>query len=185
MPQKGQKLENPQTGDSCEFLETSADTNGEYVRVKVTLKSKGLLIPNHVHCFQDERFEVISGKLTIIEDGQTKILYAGQRKFLPKGEAHNHYNNHSYTTVYIHTITPALDYDYLLETLDGLRKDGKIRKGRVPFLQQMVFLKYLDSQRVLADVHPGIQKVMVNALGLLGRFLGYRAIYKKYSGFEK
>ncbi len=185
MPKKGQKMENTQTGDSYEFLETSADTNGEYVRVKVFLKSKGMSVPNHIHCFQDEKFEVLCGKLTVIAEGKIHVLFVGHRKILPKGEPHNHYNDQNYTTVYIQTVTPALDYDYLLETLDGLRKDGKIRNGKVRFFQQMVFLKYLDSKRVLADVPVGLQRVLVNVLGYVGRLLGYRAIYKKYSGFEK
>lgn len=44
-------------GDVYEFLETAADTAGKQVRVRITLKSKGALVPNHLHTFQDEKFE--------------------------------------------------------------------------------------------------------------------------------
>lgn len=64
MPTKGQILKNPQTGDEYEFLETSKDTNGERMSIKMTLHTKGKLVPNHFHVYQDEHFEVVSGTLT-------------------------------------------------------------------------------------------------------------------------
>ena len=185
MPSKGQKLENPHTGDTYEFLETAADTNGNYIKVMVTLKSKGVRMPDHIHTIQDEFFEVLSCKLTVIDRGEKIIIYPGGERFFPKNRPHNHYNNHLGKVIFIQTVSPALDFDYLLETLHGLSCDGKIRKGKIGFLQQMVLLKYIESKRVLADVPLGLQNALVNALAPLGRILGYRAVYKKYSGIEK
>ncbi|HEX6432516.1 MAG TPA: hypothetical protein VF008_32705, partial [Niastella sp.] len=73
MARKGQILKNPQSGDSYEFLETAKETNGERVSIKVTLKTKGPLVPDHMHTIQDESFEVLSGKLTILSEGKTTI----------------------------------------------------------------------------------------------------------------
>lgn len=185
MPLKGQILENPRTGDTYEFLETAADTNGDYIKVKVTMKSRGIRMPDHIHKVQDEFFEVISGKLTVVDRGEKIIIYPGGEWFFPSDRPHNHYNGHLGQVVYIQTISPALDFDYLLETLHGLSCDGKIRKGKIGFLQQMVLLKYIDSKRVLADVPLGLQNALVNAFAPVGRILGYRAVYKKYSGIEK
>lgn len=182
---KGQILKNPFTGDRYEFLATSADTDGDYVKIKVTVASKGIVGPNHIHLHQDERFEVISGKLAVMYEGKSFILFAGGAKEFPKNQPHNHYNGHNNRTVYIQTVAPALDFEYLLETLDGLGRDGKIRNGRIGFLQQMVLLKYMDSKRVLADVPLNFQNLLVNTFAPLGRILGHRAIYKKYSGIEK
>lgn len=47
MPTKGQILTNPDSGDIYEFLETAKDTNGQRVTMKMTLKSKGELVPDH------------------------------------------------------------------------------------------------------------------------------------------
>lgn len=185
MPIKGQVMTNPINGDSYEFLETARDTNGERVTLKATIKSKGYLVPKHYHVFQDEIFEVISGQLTILLDGETNTLSAGEKIILPKNIPHNHYNNEDIAVTYIHTVKPALDFDFLIENLVGLAADGKSKNGKYGLVQELVTLKYLDSKSYLADIPIGIQKVLATTIAPIGRLFGYRAIYKKYSGIEK
>lgn len=185
MPTKGQISINPTNGDIYEFLETAKDTNGQRVTLKAIIKSKGQLVPKHFHVFQDETFEVITGQLTVWSDGQTKTLSAGEKITLPKNIPHNHYNNEDIPVSYIHSVTPALDFDFLIENLVGLAADGKSKNGKYGLVQELVTLKYLDSKSYLADIPVGIQKVLMNTIAPIGRLLGYRAIYKKYSGIEK
>lgn len=185
MPTKGQITINPTNGDSYEFLETARDTNGQHVTLKATIYSKGQLVPKHFHVFQDETFEVVSGQLTVWLDGQTRTLSAGEKITLPKNIPHNHYNSEDIPLSYIHTITPALDFDYLIENLAGLAADGKGKNGKYGLVQELVTLKYLDSKSYLADIPIGIQKILMNTIAPIGRLFGYRAIYKKYSGIEK
>jgi len=73
MPNKGQILRNPDTGDVYEFIETAKDTGGKSMTLKLTLMAKGELVPNHFHVLQDEQFEVLSGKLTIWLDGKQVV----------------------------------------------------------------------------------------------------------------
>ena len=49
MPKKGEILEDPQTKNRYEFLETAESTNGAMVSVKMSLFSRGKLGPDHVH----------------------------------------------------------------------------------------------------------------------------------------
>jgi quercetin dioxygenase-like cupin family protein len=185
MPIKGQVISNPETGDSYEFIETAKDTNGERVTMNANIMAKGQLVPNHYHLLQDETFEIISGSLTVWLDGKKIILSAGEKMTLPKNIPHNHYNSEDIPVSYVHTVTPAFDFDYLVENLVGLAADGKSNKGKYSLIQNMVSLKYLDSKSYLADIPLGFQKVLINTLAPIGRLLGYRAIYKKYSGIEK
>ena len=185
MPTKGQILSNPTNGDSFEFLETSKDTNGKQVKIKAIINSKGQLIPKHFHVFQEETFEVISGQLTVLFEGQTKIISANEKITLPKNIPHNHYNNEDIPVTYLHTVTPALDFEFLIENLVGLAVDGKSKNGKYGLVQELVTLKYLDSKSYLADIPIGVQKVLLNTIAPIGRLFGYRAIYKKYSGIEK
>jgi quercetin dioxygenase-like cupin family protein len=185
MPQKGQILVNPISGDSYEFLETANDTNGERISIKMILKTKGKLVPNHFHVLQDETFEVLEGKLTIWFNDKIQILNTGERITLPKGKAHNHYNDSDEPVTLIQTVTPALDFEYLMENLIGLASDGRMKNGKAGLLQELAILKYLDSKSYLADMPVGIQKVLMNTIAPISRVFGYRAIYKKYSGFEK
>jgi quercetin dioxygenase-like cupin family protein len=185
MPTKGQILTVPANGTSFEFIEAANDTNGDRVIVRATVKGKGQFVPNHIHVLQDETFEVTSGKLTVWTPGRTITLSAGEKMTLPKNKPHNHYNNHDEAVTYIQTVTPALDFDYLIETFIGLAADGKSKNQRYGLVQELVILKYLDSKTYLADIPIGVQKVLMNIVAPIGRRMGYRAIYKKYSGIEK
>ena len=115
MPTKGQLLQNPDTGEVYEFLETAKDTNGVRIKMKMTLNKKGKLVPDHFHVLQDETFEVLSGKLTFLLDGKIQTLSAGEKITLPKNKPQNHYNTTEEPLVLIHSVTPALNFDYLLE----------------------------------------------------------------------
>lgn len=185
MPVAGQIATNPHTGDSYEFVETAKDTAGHHVTLKATIHSKGPLVPRHVHVCQDESFEVISGTMTLELDGTIQHLSAGEKVTLPKNVPHNHYNLSDQTLSYFHRVSPALDFDYLIENLVGLAADRKSPNEKQSLIQQLVTLKYLDSKTYLADIPRGLQIVMMNILGPIGRLMGYRAIYKKYSGIEK
>ncbi|MDP3444525.1 MAG: cupin domain-containing protein [Ignavibacteria bacterium] len=185
MPNKGDKLSNPITGDTYEFIETAKDTNGERVTMLATLKAKGKIVPNHFHVLQDESFEIVSGQMTIMLNGNISKVSSGENIILPKNQPHNHYNDGDEDLTYYHIVTPALDFDYLIENLIGLAADGKSKNGKYGLMQELVSLKYLESQTYLADIPLGLQKFLIDAVAPIGRLFGYRAIYTKYSGIEK
>jgi quercetin dioxygenase-like cupin family protein len=185
MPRVNDTLTNPHTGDSYTFLETAEGTGGERVTLRAVIKSKGPYVPRHLHVYQDETFEVVSGVLTIQRDKEILRLTAGQKITLPKGRPHNHFNEGDSEVTYLHTVTPALDFEYLIENLMGLAADGKGKNGKFGLIQELVTLRYLDSKAFLADIPFGVQKLLMYTIAPLARQFGYRAIYRKYSGFEK
>ena len=87
--------------------------------------------------------------------------------------------------VYVHTVTPALDFDYLIETLAGLANDVNNKRKKYRLIQDLVTLKYFDSKSYVADIPIGVQKMLANTVAPIARLFGYRAIYEKYSGIEK
>ncbi|MFZ4544762.1 MAG: cupin domain-containing protein [Saprospiraceae bacterium] len=185
MPKTGQILTNPNTGDTYEFIDTAEETYGEYVLMKATIKSKGPLVPNHFHVYQNETFKILEGKMTIWLEGSSNKLLAGEMTKLPKNTPHNHYNMEDTPLVYLHKVEPALDFDYLMENLIGLAADGKAPNGNYGIIQQLVSLKYLDSVTYAAGIPVAIQKWLANWIAPIARNYGYRAIYKKYSRIEK
>src|SRR5213595_53451 len=54
----GDTLANEITGETITFLETAADTNGEYTLIEVTVAPGGGVPMAHVHPLQSETFEV-------------------------------------------------------------------------------------------------------------------------------
>jgi len=185
MPIKGQQLVDKFTGDTIEFIETSSDTNGERVTLKVTLKSKGQTVDDHIHLLQEENFKILSGRMTYFLDGKQHDLNAGEEVTLPKNRPHNHYNMGDEPAEYMQQITPGMDIDFFLENLFGMINDGKVKDGKLPFLQAMVTGKYLESPSRLASIPLSLQNFLMGFLGPIARLFGYRAIYKKYTGIEK
>ena len=178
-------LVHPGTGDIYEFLETAQDTGGRRVTVRFTLKTTGRLVPDHIHLDQDEHFEVKSGAMSYMLDGQLSTLEAGGSITLPKGRPHNHYNGGGTELVMIQTVEPAFDFELLVRNLMGLARDGKLVNGNLKFMQAMVGVHYLDGTTCLAGVPVGMQRVLAAVMAPVGRMLGYRALYKEYCGVEK
>lgn len=185
MPKVGQVLKDHFNGNSFEFLETAESSGGKRVKIKITQRAKGKTVEDHIHLLQDEHFEVLSGQLTYIINKEKNYLNSGEQITLLRNTPHNHYNTGDEPAVYIQTISPALDIDYFLENLMGMINDGKLKKGQMSFFQKMATLKYLESPSLLANIPRGVQRFLANVLGPVARRLGYRAIYKKYTGLEK
>lgn len=184
MAYKGQIIKNPRTGEYIEFMETSAETGGEYSRIKIKVIAGGFKPVMHMHTTTDESFEVISGRLTYIQDNEKKSIDPGEKVTLVRGKAHTHYNDGTDDLLMYQTFTPSLDIDTFLENLFGLDAEGKVEKGKPAFLQLMVWSKTFQCKAYIASAPLGIQKVLSILLAPIGRLFGYKAVYKRFSGFD-
>lgn len=88
MAKSGDELVNPVTGLRTVFRETAGETGGELLRVDWIGSPGWTTGPDHVHPRQDERFEVISGKLGPRVKGVEHVLGAGEALTAPAGYAH-------------------------------------------------------------------------------------------------
>jgi mannose-6-phosphate isomerase-like protein (cupin superfamily) len=184
MPYKGQIIPNPRTGEYVEFMETAAETNGAYTRIKIKVIAGGFKPVLHLHTTTDETFEVISGQLTYVQNRETKTINRGEKVTLPKNRFHTHYNGGKEDLVMYQTFTPSLDVDLFLENLFGLDAEGKVPKGQPAFLQLMVWGKKYQCKAYVASVPLGVQKALTFILAPIGRWMGYKAAYKRFSGFN-
>lgn len=185
MAYKDQVWNNPVTGDKVEVLETSKENNGERLLYRFTIKPNGFKPALHVHEKQDEIFEIIRGKFTYNLEGKLKVASAGETVVLPKGRPHTHYNGDPHEDlVMLQSITPALDSEWLVDSILGLTKDGEIINGEPKFLQVMVWLRYYKAKTYLAKVPVAVQKYLAFILAPVARLLGYKAAYKEYSGVD-
>ena len=92
MIRKGDMIENPVTGERMLFLETSADTNGEYVLVEVTVQPNGFVAAAHTHPYQTERFEIESGTIAFKLDGKEIVAGPGETVVVPPKSSHKFWN---------------------------------------------------------------------------------------------
>lgn len=169
--------------DVIEILETSAMTGGKYVRSRIVFAAGGLRVPAHIHPYQDEELKVISGKLTYFLDGKKHVAEAGTTVLLPKGVGHQHHSEDSEDAVTIQTMTPGLDFDYLLENLFGLGSEGRL-KGINYLFNLVVILGKLKSAFVGANLPIWFQRAVAAVLTPILYLFGYRAVNKRFSGEE-
>src|SRR3712207_520624 len=84
----GDALRNPVTGQRLVFLKTAADTDGDLLEMETWYRAGGPRAPAHYHPKQDERFEVLSGAVQCVIDGEERVLREGEVLEVPRGTRH-------------------------------------------------------------------------------------------------
>lgn len=91
-----------------EFLRTGAETDGELHEMRATYGADSPMPPAHLHPAQDERFEVETGALTFVVDGEERVVGAGEVIEIPRGAVHQVRNAGDVPAVTLWQTRPAL-----------------------------------------------------------------------------
>ena len=166
-----------------EILENAAMTNGAYTRVRLVFKPGGSRVPPHRHLLQDETYQVISGTVTYMLDGKVHQAAAGATFTLPKSVIHEHYTVGPEDAVSIQTMTPALDFDVIVENLFGLGSEGRGVNAIDALMQGLVWIRKMKGPFYLALPIP-FQRALAAVVTPVAYAFGYRALYKRFSGEE-
>ncbi len=132
MAYTGQIIENPVSGERIEFLQTSADTDGELLEIELTLAADGCVPGAHVHPEQEERFEVLEGRMKFRLGLRTIVAEAGDTVVVPAGRVHKFANAGDGEARVRVQITPALDMEDLFVTVADLAADGHVLASGMP-----------------------------------------------------
>jgi quercetin dioxygenase-like cupin family protein len=123
-------VQNPGTGETITFLETSEETGGVRVVAEVTLEPGGAVVP-HSHRVA-ETFECLDGRFTIHVRGAERPFEPGESVTAAPHDMHGFRNDTDRSATLRVTATPAGDLDRVLRTLAGLSRDGLLVPGRPP-----------------------------------------------------
>lgn len=185
MARAGQEIYNPVQNDWIVFRQTAQDTGGELMRGELIV-SPGGGNPLHVHPLQEEHFKALSGTLGVQMGEEHRSLEEGEEAVVPPGTPHRWWNAEDEAARVLVELRPALNTEIFFETLYGLARDGKTDENGVPnLLQQAVTLNGINKGEVyLARPPIPVQKASLAVLAPVGRMLGYKDHYPKYSGAE-
>jgi quercetin dioxygenase-like cupin family protein len=173
----GQTIENPVTGERITFLKTARETSGEYVLVEAAVAPGGG-VASHVHPYQTEEFEVLSGSLEFRKDGDKVVAGDGDSVTVDPGTVHRFKNIGEDEARFIARVSPALEFESFLETMFALAADGKTNKKGMPNPVRMAVIANAYFDDVRAPLVPGaIQKAALAAGAAVGRLLGYQPAY--------
>jgi mannose-6-phosphate isomerase-like protein (cupin superfamily) len=163
----GDTIENPVSGERVTFLAAAAETGGRLARAEVHVRPHGFATGNaeHVHRRQEERFEMREGHVTFRIDGAERRAGPAEVVIVPAGHRHKWWNADD---------QPAT---FILETMFGLARDGKVNRDGLPnLLQVAVIVESAEGYRNL------IERALLGILAFVGRLAGYRDHYERYSG---
>jgi quercetin dioxygenase-like cupin family protein len=171
----------PENQDSIRFIQTAQETQGSLFEVEVTYAPHSNKPPTHFHPRQEERFEVLQGRITAEIDGTRRTYEVGDSFVVPPGTPHTMWNADESNVVMNWQIRPALRTQQMFESLWGLQQDGKLSSSSPNLLQISAILNHFRDEFRLSRPPAIIQSVLFPVLAAVGRLAGYRAHYDEYS----
>jgi len=177
----GKTITNSETGQSYKFLQTAKSTNGSLLEMESVYNPFSKEPPLHYHPYQEEYFKILSGEVTVKLGNEIKTLKQGDELYIPPNTNHAMWNAIGRPAVVNWKMSPALNAEYLFETVTGLANDDKTGPGGKPALLQLALManKFSD---VFRQAKPPfvIQKMLFILLTPFAYLSGYRAVYEKY-----
>jgi mannose-6-phosphate isomerase-like protein (cupin superfamily) len=175
----GEQIENPVTGERLVFTETAGDTDGAYTRFEAYIRPGGHLPTTHVHPYQTETFEIVSGELTMKLGGRTIDATSGDTIVVEPGTRHYFRNDGDEVAHFRVEVRPALTIEALMETMYGLAADGKTNGSGMPNPLQLavVAAEHFDVVR-LPIVPAWMQRTALAVGSRLGRLAGFQPFYE-------
>jgi mannose-6-phosphate isomerase-like protein (cupin superfamily) len=149
----------------------------EVLEVEATYDSHGSPPPAHLHPAQDEHFEVLAGALRTRVDGRDRTLEPGQTLDVPRGVAHQMWNDGAEPARVRWTTSPAgrtLDW---FRTLDAYQRSGRVGGNGMPgpLAFAVVLTEFRDVFRLATPVPAPLVQGALALLAPLGRLRGYEA----------
>jgi mannose-6-phosphate isomerase-like protein (cupin superfamily) len=168
----GDVIANPVSGETLRFIDTAATTDGQLLRWEHTLRP-GARVPNdHVHPVQEERFEVLHGRVRVRLGRETHELEAGQSILLPRGTVHGLRNAGDDEARVLAEVRPALRMEELFERICALAQTGRVnRRGNPGPLRAAVIADACRDIAYLPGIPVIVQKRLISALAIFARTL--------------
>jgi mannose-6-phosphate isomerase-like protein (cupin superfamily) len=176
MIRKGDRLENPVTGEILIFHSTSRETGGEAVLVETIVRPDGFVAATHVHPHQTERFEVLEGRLGLRVGDQELVAGPGDVTTVDPATPHRFWNAGPGEARFLCEVRPALEFESLIETMFSLAAEGKTNRKGMPNPLRLAVIARSHFDTVRLPFPPAwLQRAALAVGAPLGRLLGYRA----------
>ncbi len=179
MIRAGDTIENPITGERVTFLKTAADTDGEVVVIDTTVAPDGFVAAEHIHPYQSERFEILSGEAEFKLGKDIVVARPGDVVMVEPGTPHRFRNLSDREEIRFRTeVRPALSFETFLQTMYGLASDGKTNKKGLPNPFRLAVIMDEQFDLVRLPFPPAwVQRTGLAFGAPLGRLLGYEPTY--------
>lgn len=158
----------------------------EVLELDATWGPHGRRPPNQLHPTQEERFEVLSGILSVRVEGVERRYGAGETFAIAPGAVHVVWNAGDEDARARWRTLPALRTLELFQALDGLYRDGRIERDKMPgvLVWATLLTEYRDVLRLAARPAPVVRGAFA-MLAALGRLRGYGVPARAYHAADQ
>ncbi len=170
-PRSGFAFETP-TGEKMVVMRSGVETGGEFAQAQFNLIPGGHVAREHIHPYQEERFQILAGSLVAVVDGREKVVSAGETLVVPPGTRHQLFNRSDVEKRSLAEIRPAGKLGLFSGQMTGL-------DFKPSFLQVMLFLQ--EYEVYPANPPPALLRVLSFLLAPTARLVGYRSFYPEYA----
>ena len=178
MAYSGQILDNPVSGERFVFHTTTHDSDGELLAFDVVIAPDGQVPGAHVHPMQEERFEVISGRVRFRKGLRTVIAKAGDVVFVPAGMSHSFINDSEDEAVMRVEVSPAMKTEELFETTVALATEGRTFRSGLPKPLELALFMREFSDEVRAPIGASLAQAVTAPLAWLAARRGLDRRYR-------
>jgi quercetin dioxygenase-like cupin family protein len=176
MIRKGDRLENPVTGEVLIFHRTSRETGGAAVLFETIVRPGGFVAEAHVHPHQTERFEVLEGQIRLRLGKDERVIGPGDVATVAPGTPHRFWNAGDQEARFLCEVRPALEFESLIETMFTLAAEGKTNRKGLPNPLRLAVIARAHFETVRLPFPPAwLQRLALTIGAPLGRLAGYRA----------
>ena len=178
MAHKGQVLVNPVSGECFTFRATASDTDGELLAFDLELTPDGAVPGPHVHPHQEERFEIVAGKMSFLKGARSVTARAGDTVAVPPGTIHR-FKNVGGTKAHVRVeVRPALNMEVLLETAVALARKGRTNGRGMPHpLDLALFMRAFEAEVKVPFIPVGVATAVMAPLAWVARRRGLDRSY--------
>jgi mannose-6-phosphate isomerase-like protein (cupin superfamily) len=175
-------FQNDVTGERAIVLEGAEDSADGRIVAYLGVRPGGAVAGEHIHPSITERFKVVSGELCVSINGAESILGPGDEVTVEPGTPHDWWNAGDQEAQVVVDVDPGARFELMLTTTFGLANDGLTDDRGMPHLLQLAVIA--DEFRdviVFTDPPRPVQRLLFGVVAPLGRRLGYRAQYPRYT----
>lgn len=171
MVQPGDVIENPVTGERITFVRTSAQTGGSLAEMELELSPTAKLAAEHIHLRQEERFDVLDGRVRVRCSGHESLAGAGETVVVPAGSPHTWAPEGGAGARVRLTFTPGADIEAFFDEFFRLGREGRTNAKGMPNLFVTARLG-LAHEMFLPGAPVPLQRAAFRVLAGAGRALG-------------
>jgi quercetin dioxygenase-like cupin family protein len=180
MAYAGQLIENPRSGERITFRETAAGTGGRRLVVDLELAPGGRMPAGlHVHPEQEERFEVVRGRVRFRVGRERIVAGPGEVVVVRPGVLHDWANVGGKTALVRVEVRPALAMERLFETAIALAQEGRTFANGMPKpLDLALFVREFEREVQAAFPPLWVQRMVLAPLAWVAERRGHAARYR-------